>query len=43
MFEAAFSLIKRTLGTTVRAKLGGRVLEVLLKTTVYNLRRSVRY
>jgi IS5 family transposase len=44
MSETAFSSIKRTLGGAVRAR--SRWLEfreILLKATVYNLPRSVRY
>jgi len=44
MSEPVFSSIKRTLGAVVRAR--SRHLEfreMLLKATVYNLRRSVRY
>jgi hypothetical protein len=44
MVETPFSSIKRTIGATVRDR--SRHLEfreMVLKATVYNLRRSVRY
>ena len=44
MAETVFSSIKRTLGATVRARSWWlEFREMLLKATVYNLRRSVRY
>jgi len=44
MSETVFSLIKRTLGSAVRARSWNLELrEMVLKATVYNLRRSVRY
>ena len=44
MVETAFSAIKRTLGSAVRARSWPLELrEMILKCTVYNLRRSVRY
>ncbi|MDG5777872.1 IS5 family transposase [Haloarculaceae archaeon H-GB2-1] len=42
--EAVFSSIKRTLGAAVRARNWWlEYREILLKATIYNLRRSVRY
>lgn len=38
MVENAFSSIKRTLGA---AQLAARIPEMILKATVYNLRRTV--
>ena len=44
MVETVFSSIKRTLGAAVRARSWWlEFREMLLKATVYNLRRSVRY
>jgi IS5 family transposase len=44
MVETAFSSIKRTLGAAVRARSWPLELrEMILKATVYNLRRTVRY
>ena len=44
MSETVFSSIKRTLGSAVNARsLWLEFREILLKATVYNLRRSVRY
>jgi IS5 family transposase len=44
MSETVFSSIKRTLGSAVRARSWWlEFREMLLKATVYNLRRSVRY
>ena len=44
MAETVFSSIKRTLGATVRARSWWlEFREMLLKATVYNLRRSVRF
>jgi len=44
MSETVFSLIKRTLGSAVRARIWWlEFREMLLKAAVYNLRRSVRY
>ena len=44
MSETVFSSIKRTLGDAVRARIWYREYrEMLLKATVYNLRRSIRY
>ena len=44
MVETAFSSIKRTLGSAVRARSWHLELrEMILKCAVYNLRRSVRY
>ncbi|AHG02914.1 transposase ISH9 [Halobacterium sp. DL1] len=44
MSETVFSSIKRTLGAAVRARSWWlEFREMLLKATVYNLRRSVRY
>jgi len=44
MAETVFSAIKRTLGATVHARSWWlEFREMLLKATVYNLRRSVRY
>ena len=44
MSETVFSSIKRTLGAAVRARNWWlEFREMLLKATVYNLRRSVRY
>lgn len=44
MAETAFSSIKRTLGAAVRARSWPLELrEMILKCTVYNLRRTVRY
>ncbi|SEP24869.1 Transposase DDE domain-containing protein [Halogranum amylolyticum] len=44
MSETAFSSIKRTLGAAVRARSWWlEFREMLLKATVYNLHRSVRY
>ncbi len=44
MSETDFSSIKRTLGAAVRARSWWlEFREMLLKATLYNLRRSVRY
>lgn len=44
MVETAFSAIKRTLGSAVRARSWHlEFREMILKCTVYNLRRTVRY
>ena len=44
MAETVFSSLKRTLGATVRARSWYlEFREMLLKSTVYNLRRTVRY
>ncbi|WP_436927555.1 IS5 family transposase [Halosimplex amylolyticum] len=44
MSETVFSSIKRTLGAAVRARSWSlEFREMILKATVYNLRRSVRY
>ncbi|WP_312912592.1 IS5 family transposase [Natronosalvus caseinilyticus] len=44
MVETAFSSVKRTLGAAVRARTWHlEFREMVLKATVYNLRRSVRY
>ncbi len=44
MSETVFSSIKRTLGAAVRARSWHlEFREMVLKATVYNLRRSVRY
>jgi IS5 family transposase len=44
MSETVFSSIKRTLGAAVRARSWWLAFrEMILKATVYNLRRSVRY
>jgi len=44
MNETVFSSIKRTLGAAVRARHWWlEFREMLLKATVYNLRRSARY
>jgi IS5 family transposase len=44
MVETAFSAIKRTLGSAVRARSWHlEFREMILKCAVYNLRRTVRY
>jgi IS5 family transposase len=44
MAETAFSSIKRTLGAAVRARSWHlEFREMILKCTVYNLRRTVRH
>ena len=44
MVETVFSSLKRTLGATVRARSWYlEFREMVLKCTVYNLRRSARY